>query len=58
MSASVNEIHQSVADAENLENVHDEPISVGDVFLSLFQHPLQIITRWNWIDGADTLAFR
>jgi hypothetical protein len=48
MSASVNEIHQSVADAENLENVHDEPISVGDVFLSLFQHPLQIITRWNW----------
>lgn len=48
MSTYASEIHQSVADAENLENVHDETISVGDVFLSLFSHPLQIITRWNW----------
>jgi len=48
MSTFVNEIHQSVADAENLENVHDELISIGDVFSSLVQHPLQIIARWNW----------
>ena len=48
MSTFVNEIHQSVADAENLEYIPDSPVSVADVFLSLFQHPLQIITRWNW----------
>ena len=48
MSTSINEIHRSVADAEDLESVHDEAISIGDVFLSLFQHPLQVLTRWNW----------
>jgi hypothetical protein len=48
MSTSINEIHRSVADADDLESVHDEDISVGDVILSLIQHPLQIITRWNW----------
>jgi hypothetical protein len=48
MRASVTEIHQSVADAENLEDVHDATMSVGDVFTSLFRHPRQIITRWNW----------
>ena len=48
MTTSVNEIHKSVADAEDLENIHDESISIRDVFLSLVQHPLQIITRWNW----------
>ncbi len=48
MSTSLNEIHRSVADAENLESVHDEEISVADVILSLVQHPLQILTRWNW----------
>jgi len=48
MTTSVNEIHLSAADAENLENIHDESISIRDVFSSLVQHPLQIITRWNW----------
>lgn len=48
MSTSIHEIHRSVADAENLESVHDEEISVGDVVLSLIQHPLQILSRWNW----------
>lgn len=48
MSTSIHEIHRSVADAENLESVHDEEISVADVVLSLIQHPLQILTRWNW----------
>ncbi len=48
MNPSVTEIHHSVADAEDLEDVRNEPISVGDVFLSLLQHPKQIIARWNW----------
>ena len=41
-------IHQSVIDADDLEEVRGEEISVGDVFRSLVQHPAQIITRWNW----------
>ena len=42
------EIHYSVADADDLEEIHDQQITVGDVFASLFQHPAQLITRWNW----------
>ena len=41
-------IHQSVIDADDLEEIRGEEISVGDVFASLIQHPAQIITRWNW----------
>ena len=41
-------IHQSVIDADDLEEIRGEEISVGDVFGSLVQHPAQIITRWNW----------
>ncbi len=48
MSTSINEIHQSVIDADNLESVSDERISVADVFISLIKHPSQIIKRWNW----------
>ena len=42
------EIHYSIAEADDLEEIHDVKISVGDVFRSLAQHPAQIITRWNW----------
>jgi hypothetical protein len=42
------DIHLSVADADDLEEVRYEEISVGDVFRSLVHHPAQIITRWNW----------
>lgn len=42
------EIHLSVADADDLEEIHDSEITVGDVFRSLIQHPAQVITRWNW----------
>ncbi|MEZ5427938.1 MAG: hypothetical protein R2747_16830 [Pyrinomonadaceae bacterium] len=42
------DIHLSVADADDLEEVQEEEISVFDVFRSLVQHPAQIITRWNW----------
>ena len=48
MSTSFHEIHRSVTEAENLESVHDQQISVADVFLNLLKHPAQIITRWNW----------
>ncbi|HEX3101939.1 MAG TPA: hypothetical protein VHQ01_09115, partial [Pyrinomonadaceae bacterium] len=42
------EIHHSVADADDLEEVWDREIAVGDVFRNLLHHPLQLITRWNW----------
>ena len=41
-------IHHSIAEADDLEEIHDAEISVGDVLRSLVQHPAQIITRWNW----------
>ncbi len=41
-------IHRSIAEADDLEEIRDEQISVGDVFRSLVSHPVQIITRWNW----------
>ena len=41
-------IHHSIIDADDLEEIRDEEICVGDVFQSLIQHPAQIITRWNW----------
>lgn len=42
------EIHLSVADADDLEEIRDENITVGDVFSSLAHHPAQIVLRWNW----------
>ena len=42
------EIHHSIADADDLEQVWEKEISVGDVFRNLFRHPGQMITRWNW----------
>ena len=42
------EIHQSIIDADDLEEIRSGEISVGDVFRNLFRHPLQIVSRWNW----------
>src|SRR5882724_7065259 len=42
------EIHHSIADAEDLEEIWEKEIQVGDVFRNLVRHPAQIITRWNW----------
>lgn len=42
------EIHHSIADAPDVEEVWDERITVGGVLSNLAQHPGQIITRWNW----------
>ena len=46
--SEIDEIHQSVIEADDLEEVRDEIISVADVFVSLLRHPAQIIFRWNW----------
>jgi hypothetical protein len=42
------EIHHSIADADDMEEVWDERIYVTDVLKNLARHPLQLITRWNW----------
>ncbi|HTH51188.1 MAG TPA: hypothetical protein VL501_04600 [Pyrinomonadaceae bacterium] len=42
------EIHHSIADADDIEEVRDVEIHVGDVFSNVLRHPLQLITRWNW----------
>ncbi|MCC6329754.1 MAG: hypothetical protein IT174_14665 [Acidobacteria bacterium] len=42
------EIHRSVTDAADIEQVHELEIPLGEVLRSLVSHPLQIITRWNW----------
>lgn len=45
---AADEIHLSAANANDLEEVHEAQISVADVIHSLFRHPWQIISRWNW----------
>ena len=42
------EIHQSIIDADDLEEIHEDEMSISDVFGSLIRHPRQIISRWNW----------
>ncbi len=48
MSTSLQDIHVSIADADDLESVEIERITVGDVFRSLLSHPAQVLLRWNW----------
>ena len=42
------DIHHSIADAGDMEQVWEKEIHVRDVFRNLLRHPAQIITRWNW----------
>jgi len=42
------DIHHSIAGADDIEEVWEKDFSVGDVFRNLFHHPAQLITRWNW----------
>jgi len=42
------EIHHSIADADDMEEVWDDRIYVADVLKNLVHHPLQMVTRWNW----------
>lgn len=46
--ALADDIHHSIADADDVEEVWDATITVGGVLSNLAQHPGQIITRWNW----------
>ncbi len=45
---TLDEIHRSVTEAEDIEQIHEHEIPLGEVLRSLASHPLQIITRWNW----------
>jgi hypothetical protein len=42
------DIHHSIADADDMEEVWDQQIAVSDVFRNLVRHPFQLVTRWNW----------
>ncbi len=42
------DIHRSVTEADDLEDIHEKEIPIAEVFRSLASHPLQVITRWNW----------
>src|SRR5947208_3238958 len=42
------EIHHTIDDAQDLEEVWQKEIPVADVFRNLMRHPGQLVTRWNW----------
>lgn len=42
------DIHRSITEADDLEEVREEAIPLGEVLRSLVTHPAQMITRWNW----------
>jgi hypothetical protein len=52
------EIHHSVADADDIEEIWEPKITVGDVFRNLTSHPGQIITRWNWKSASMGAVLR
>jgi hypothetical protein len=57
---SLEEIHRSVIEVDDLEEIHDGEISISDVFRSIVSHPFQIIARWNWkvaLIGSSVRAF-
>jgi len=47
-AAASDKIHHSIADADDIEEVWNETITVSGVFQNLLSHPGQIISRWNW----------
>ncbi len=54
------EIHHSIIDADDVEEIREISITVFDVFRNLFRHPVQILNRWNWksaMMGAILRAF-
>jgi len=42
------DIHRSITEADDLEEIREEEIPLPAVLRSLIDHPAQIITRWNW----------
>ncbi len=45
---NANDIHQSIIDADDLEEIRAREMSISDVLGSLARHPFQVISRWNW----------
>lgn len=45
---SIGDIHESVTNADDIEEIKEREIPVSEVMRSLVSHPLQVITRWNW----------
>jgi hypothetical protein len=52
------EIHHSIADADDIEQVLDPEIPVGGIVLNLIRHPLQLLTRWNWKSVVFSIIVR
>ncbi|MFN0278190.1 MAG: hypothetical protein ACKVRN_06255 [Pyrinomonadaceae bacterium] len=48
MLTSEEQIHHTIDDAYDIEEVWEKEIVVGDVFRNLLHHPAQLVTRWNW----------
>lgn len=42
------DIHRSVTEADDIEQIHVSEIPLPEVLRSLVSHPLQVIKRWNW----------
>lgn len=42
------DIHKSITEADDLEEIHEREIPLAEVLRSLGTHPLQVLTRWNW----------
>lgn len=42
------DIHRSITEAGDIEEIHEREIPLTEVLRSLFTHPMQIVTRWNW----------
>jgi hypothetical protein len=42
------QIHHTIDDAYDIEEVWDPAITVGDVVRNLLAHPFQVLSRWNW----------
>ena len=55
---SPDEIHHSIADADDIEEVSEGEITVGDVFSNIVRHPLQLVTRWNWKSASLAVLVR
>lgn len=45
---SSEDVHRSITEADDLEEIHEQEIPLGEVLRSLVRHPAQIVTRWNW----------
>jgi hypothetical protein len=55
---NLQEIHRSLIETVNLEDIKSDEISVGEVIRNLASHPLQILTRWNWKSATLGAIFR